>query len=65
MPSISNPDKAIAKDQKTNCPIGKTKRLGVDIPESYYEAFFLKARINKTDMSTLIRQWIKDYLEAQ
>ena len=42
----------------------KVKRLGIDMPESTYEAFFMKARKDKTNMSTLIRDWIDGYLKA-
>jgi hypothetical protein len=38
------------------------KRLGIDIPVSDYKAFFVKAKMDDTDMSTLVRGWIKEYI---
>jgi predicted DNA binding CopG/RHH family protein len=39
------------------------KRLNVNIPESRLKAFKVKSITQDTDMSTLINQWIEQYLK--
>ena len=39
------------------------KRLNVNIPESQLKQFKVKAITEGTDMSTLINQWINNYLK--
>jgi predicted DNA binding CopG/RHH family protein len=39
------------------------KRLNVNIPESRLKAFKVKAITEGTDMSSLINQWVDNYLK--
>jgi len=41
----------------------KTVRLGIDLTEEQRDRFKLLAIGNKTDMGTLVRGWIEDYIK--
>lgn len=40
----------------------KMVRLGVNLPEELRERFKKVAILNDTDMGSLVRQWIEDYV---
>lgn len=55
-----NVNKQRALKEVTKEPV---KRLNVNIPESRLKQFKIKAITEGTDMSTLINQWINNYLK--
>jgi len=42
-----------------------TKRLNVNVSGSVYKQFKVKATVEGVDMSTLVNQWIVDYLDKK